>query len=494
MKLFRTLYAKLAAALFFLLLVMAVAYIGITLWSTRMYQLDAHYRLHHDLARSFVSEGLIEEGGKIEEKRLKEIFHTLMLVNPSIEVYLTDTTGELLAYSAPPGKVKKDRIDLAPINRFLEGKDPMPVWGDDPRHPEQKALFSVAPVLSEDQVFCGYLYVILEGESYQSALEMFRTSHVARLMLTNTIGILCAIFLLGLFSFFWITRRLHRLSEKVDAFREEDEIAQPQIQGDELDHLSQSFERMQERITQQVEHIHQSDAERRRMVENISHDLRTPLSSMQGHLETLLLKNGEVDEEQRRHYLEVAVANSRRLSRLVDELFELAHLDAPELKLQLESINLPELAQDITQKFSGIVATKRVDLTVLPPQGSGFVQADVALVERVFENLIKNAIDHITEEGVITISFQQLSDELLETRISDTGFGIPEEDIGRIFDRFYRGPSAPARKRDGHGLGLAIVKRIVELHGGTVQANNATEGGAIFRFSLPVPSIDSTSQ
>jgi len=242
---------------------------------------------------------------------------------------------------------------------------------------------------------------------------------------------------------------------------------------------------MQERITQQVDQIHRSDGERRRMIENISHDLRTPLSSMQGHLETLLLKHGEVGDEQRRHYLEVAVSNSRRLSRLVDELFELAHLDASELKLHRESFNLPELVQDVAQKLLGFIGAKRIDLNVLPPAEAPFVQADLALVERVLENLLKNSIDHLPEGGVVTISFQRVPQGMLETRISDTGTGIPQEDLDRIFDRFYRGSSTHERRRDGHGLGLAIVKRIVELHGGTVEATNAAEGGALFRFTLP---------
>ncbi len=481
---FRTLYAKLAAALFVLLLVGAVAYIGITVWSTRLYLLDAHYRLHKNLAQSFVAEGLIGERGEVRESQLKEIFHTLMLVNPSIEVYLTDTTGNLLSYSAPAGRVKARRIDVQAVRRFLDGVEAMPIWGTDPRHPQKKALFSVAPVLSGEQLR-GYLYVILEGEAYHGALQMFRTSHVTRLVVASTVGALCAVFLLGLLSFFLITRRLHRLSESVDAFREQDAVSYSTASGDELERLSHSFERMRERITQQVDRIHRSDAERRRMIENISHDLRTPLSSMQGHLETLLLKHGEVGDEQRRHYLEVAVANSRRLSRLVDDLFEFAHLDAPELKLHRESFNLPELVQDVAQKLSGVIEAKRIELNIIPPVEAAFVQADLALVERVLENILKNAVDHLPEEGVVTISFQRVSHGMLETRISDTGTGIPQEDLGRIFDRFYRGSSTPGRRRDGHGLGLAIVKRIVELHGGTVEGTNAAEGGAVFRFTLP---------
>jgi signal transduction histidine kinase len=481
----RTLYGKLAAALLALLLVVALVYVFLTLWSTRLYLQEANQRLHRDLAQGLVSEGLIGEGGQVGQAPLEEIFHTLMVVNPSIEVYLLDPDGELLAFSAPPGKVKSNRVSLGPVRQFLRDPDRIPVLGDDPRQPGRKTVFSTASVTAEGKVR-GYLYIVLAGEPYETAFQIFRASHITRLTLGIAAVALAIVFLAGLFYFNLLTRRLRRLSSAVESFhRVEPSAPSGAVHGDEIERLSVSFREMADRIRDQMNRLRQVDTERRELVGNISHDLRTPLSSMQGHLETLLMKDEALSPEDRRHYLEVAVGSSRRLAKLVDELFELAKLDAPETRLHPEPFHLPELAQDVAQKFQMDLDGKRLEVGVKLSDDVPFVHADVGLVERALENLLRNAIQHSPEGSSITLAFRRSEPGEVETWVSDAGPGIAAEDLPHIFERFYRARKTDAPRRDGHGLGLAIVKRIVELHGGTVRARNEHGGGATFRFTLP---------
>ena len=132
---FRSLYAKLAAVLLGLFCLVGVSFILITMFSTEMYQQEVNQKLNRDLAEHIVAEKLLLENSRINEEALREIFHMLMVINPSIELYLLDPQGEILAFSAPPGKVKRKHVDLRPVKTWLAGVSTLPVLGDDPRDP-----------------------------------------------------------------------------------------------------------------------------------------------------------------------------------------------------------------------------------------------------------------------------------------------------------------------------------------------------------------------
>ncbi len=482
----RTLYAKLAAALLLLFSLLGLLYVAITLLSTRLYLQEANQHLHRGLARRLVSEGLIGARGEVDEAALGDIFHTLMVINPSIECYLLDREGRLLAFSAPPGKVKAKRVALAPIERFLRASRGGPVLGDDPRHPGVRRVFSVAPV-ERDGARRGYLYVILAGERYQSAFQALRQSYITRM----SVGLVCAgllfVFTAGLLFFHLLTRPLRRLTAAVESFPGQGPAPHGRsAAGDEIDRLEASFHDMAARIEAQMQRLQAADHERRQLVSNISHDLRTPLASIQGHLETVTLKSESLSPEERRRYLEVAMASCRRLSRLIAELFELARLDSPETRLQAERFPLPELVHDVVQKLELAVEAKGLTVEVRRGESIPFVHADIGLVERILENLLKNAIEHSPEGGVIRVDFCRTAGEAVEVRVTDRGPGIDPEDTTRIFERFYRVRQESHPRAAGCGLGLAIVKRIVDLHGGVVHAGRGPEGGATFAFTLPV--------
>jgi len=487
---FKTLYAKLATVLLGLFFLIGILYVLSTFFTTRMYLQEVNQKLNRGLAENLVSETNLLKDGRVNESALNEIFHMLMVINPNIEIYLLDTDGRILAYSAPPGKVRRQKVGLEPLKRFLTHEDLFPILGDDPRNPNRKKVFSVCPIPKTGGPAEGYLYVILGGEAFDSVAQMLQGSYILRLSSWAVAGGLIFAFLAGLLLFKLLTQRLKRLDTAMENFTRRDfsgpldfEAPSDGRMGDEIHRLGGTFRRMAERIFQQLNNLKQTDALRRELVANVSHDLRTPLASLHGYLETLLLKDGTLTPEEHRNYLEIAAKHSERLGKLVSELFELAKLDSHETKPHAEPFPLVELVQDVVQKFQLIAEKKKIRLRAELRSDLPFISADIGLIERVFENLIENALRYTQEGGSITVILIPETD-WIKVQVTDTGCGIPEEELPYIFDRFYR--VEKQERSEGAGLGLAIAKRILELHGSKIEAGSILHNGTTFTFRLPI--------
>jgi signal transduction histidine kinase len=173
------------------------------------------------------------------------------------------------------------------------------------------------------------------------------------------------------------------------------------------------------------------------------------------------------------------------LGKLVAELFELAKLDSPNVPIRFEPFTLVELIQDILQKFQLTAEKNKIQLRMDAAEGLPLAFADIGLCERVFENLIDNAIRYTPEHGSISVS-AELNKDRIVARISDTGSGIPPENIPHLFDSMHRRERVRKDNSMGSGLGLAIVKRILELHGSGIDVNSTINAGTTFTFTLPV--------
>jgi len=487
---FKTLYTKLIFWFFIILLVITAIYIGLTTFTIPMYQQEVTQKLHEKLAANLVKENLLLEENEINRQALEHIFHNLMVINPAIEVYLTDTKGEILSFSAPPGKVKKTVINLNPVIAFIDKKSSFPIMGDNPRDYNEQKVFSAAKI-THNNVHEGYLYIVLGGEEYDSVVNMLKGSYILQLSAKTMVAGFAITLLVGFFIFNLITRRLRYLANVMEKFKKSDfqhNIDLPErFDGrpvDEVDQIGTTFREMSERIIQQVNQLKATDTSRRELVANVSHDLRTPLSSLQGYLETLTLKSAELNEDEKHQYLEIAFKQSERLGRLISELFELAMLENQTAPVHYEPFSLAELAQDVSQKFMLTAKEKNIKLTTHLPSDSPFVSADIALIERVLENLIENAIKYTPNGGEVTLSISQHAEQLM-TQIKDTGLGIPDGDLPHIFERFYRVDKSRQTEQEGTGLGLAISKRILQLHNSVINVNSEFEKGTEFSFSLP---------
>ncbi len=362
---FKALYCKLAAVLLGLFCLVGVLYTLLTLYTTRMYFQEVNQKLNRTLAQNLVSEKILMEDGRVNEKGFQDIFHMLMVVNPNIEVYLLDPKGSIIAFSAPPGKVKRQMVSMESLKSFLNKTNPLPILGDDPRALKRKKVFSAAPIFLKSQIR-GYLYVILGGEEFDTVLEMLQGSYILRLSIWVAAGGLLFALLAGLLLFFRMTLPLRQLTTDMEIFRQRNFSESPDFLSrlrdrsrDEIDRLGSIFTQMAERIIHQIKELRNTDSLRREFVANITHDLRTPLTSLQGYIETLLLKEGELTPEEQRDYLTIAIKRSNQLGNLVSELFELAKLDSLDVQIHMESFSLGELIQDIVQKFQLVAEKKR---------------------------------------------------------------------------------------------------------------------------------------
>ncbi len=494
----------------------AALYAALTLFATRHHLQATEQRLNRDLARDLVADRNLVEAGRINESALKGMFHDYMTINPSIEIYLLDLEGKILSFSADPGVVKRKRISLEPVRAFLTGDAAYPLLGDDPRSHDGRKAFSVTPVPSDENPQ-GYLYVVLLGERVDSIAALLHTSFIARYSALALIVSVVVGSLAGLVVLRAMTRRLRRLTHHIDRFRaagfrafEPFTTGSPgngpgngpgsspgnspgdsDGSGDEIAQLGRAYDEMAARIGEQLDALEKTDALRREMVAHVSHDLRTPLATLHGYLETLKLKDAELDRAERERYLAVALDQSERLRRLVGDLFELAKLDAHEQAPVCEPISLAELVSDIAQKFQLEAHRRGSTIDIDAADGLPMVGADIALVERVLENLIDNALSHSPDGGAIRIPIAAEGDAVRVT-VSDRGPGIAPEHLPRVFDRFYQADNA--HRGTAHaGLGLAIAKRIVELHGARLEVASTLGQGTAFSFSLPACAPAGTS-
>ncbi len=483
-----SLFLRSVAALLGILVCIGLATVGITWWTTERYQQEATQRLNKTIADYVVATQNLMEGDRINEDALKDIANMVMVINPSIEVYLLDPTGRVVGHALPEGAVADQPISLGPITDFIAHPDRLPIYGDDPRNPGATKVFSAAPVTNDSGSTTGYLYAVLGGESHMAAVRGLRNSLIIKNGVVAVVALMAFALLAGLLIFYVLTRRLHRLVGSFNAFRDNgfSEVVSARYRekgGDEIDTLAGTFNRMSQKIVSQMHELRQTDRRRRELMQNVSHDLRTPLSSMQGYIDTLYLKYDELGEEQRREYLETAGRHGRHLGKLVKELFELSNLDAGILTLKREPFSMAELVHDIVHKFKLDAAKRGITLEVDIEKTTALVSADIGMLERVLENLIDNALKHTDTNGVVRVCLKKHKDQIVTT-VFDSGAGISSEDLPRIFERSFVSKNNDPNRHRGTGLGLAIVKKILDLHNSKIEVASRLGQGSAFSFSL----------
>jgi two-component system phosphate regulon sensor histidine kinase PhoR len=235
-------------------------------------------------------------------------------------------------------------------------------------------------------------------------------------------------------------------------------------------------------VIHDITEIRKLETIRSDFVANVSHELKTPLTSIKGFVETLL--GGALnDKENNRKFLKIIQDHAERLNKLVDDLLSLSHLESSEIRLEREEFSLREQLEKVLEGFKSQLKKKNIEVKNELAQ-KFLIKADKHRIEQVLINLIDNAIKFNREEGYIRIYSEDLNSKI-KIIIEDSGIGIPEKDIPRIFERFYRVDKARSRELGGTGLGLSIVKHIVELHTGLVSVESTEGLGSKFFFTLP---------
>jgi len=478
--------------MFLIVLLLGAAFYAIDRHSVRLYYEELSQRLNASLAMYVVNAAPLIRDGTVNRKALNELASRAMVINPTAEIYLLTPDGEILGHALPPDDVIADRVDIDPIRNLIDGSAPLPIKGVDPRHPGSRKVFSAFPVsdpASPDSI-SGYLYVVLGGSQYEVVAAQVSGSDRQRMITAGIMLLVLAAFGAGALLFSYLTRRLRRLTDEVatftaDRFDTGSPVAPAGKPRDEIDQLRNTCHFMATTIQQQLATLHEDDRLRRELVTNISHDLRTPLASMQGYIETLIIKDDTLDAATRTQYLEIARKHAVHLGRLIQDLFELAMLDANRVTPEFEQFSLPELIHDVVQEFELQAREAEVLLEVNPPDAAVSVYADISLIQRVLENLVGNALKHTPAGGKVSISVQR-SAVAVGVSVADTGPGIPCEALPRIFDRFYKADQQDEQRNGSMGLGLAIARRILELHSGEISVVSKERQGTRFHFDLPL--------
>jgi len=338
------------------------------------------------------------------------------------------------------------------------------------------------------------LHTLLFGSILQAALvfisvwitarQMFLSYHdlsLAGVLLLFGAGIAVSF---GAFVSASLARGLRRVERAAERLASGDLSARAEIDGrDEVARLAMTFNHMADELEMMARKQHEVDTLRRDLIAWTSHDLRTPLTSIRVIVEALADSVIE-DPDMIQRYLNSIRSDVASLNSLIDDLFELAQLDAGGLTFDKVTVSLSDLVSDVLERMRVLAEQRRVRLEGQVSPQVDPVAIDPQKIERVLTNLIGNAIRHTPEGGRVTIDAQRQNGSV-RVSVSDTGEGIPADDLPRVFDRFYRGERSRSRSKGGAGLGLAIAKGIVEAHGGSIEVASAAGQGSTFTFTLP---------
>ncbi|MFO7772744.1 MAG: ATP-binding protein [Dehalococcoidia bacterium] len=365
-----------------------------------------------------------------------------------IHIILTDADGMVIADS------QKQHLD-----EYYE-----PATTDNPRE----------ILLGEEVLAMLYVSPAPAAEPYFASPERLSETVGRSLIWGITLAIVIALILT-----FVLSRRISSpigaLSTAVRQLGGGDLSRRVQLQGKgEVKQLAQAFNSMAD----DLEHAEQL---RRNLVADVAHELRTPLSNIQGYLEAIRDRVVKPNRATIRSLDEEA----NLLSRLVDELQELSLAEAGELKLVYQEEDIGTLVEQAIASWRPQVAAKEISLSLDLPDNLPTVNVDWQRISQVLHNLVENAVAHTREGGAISVAATTRNGQI-EVRVSDTGEGIPVEDLPNIFERFYRVDRSRARATGGSGLGLTIAKRLVEAHGGRIAVQSELGKGSSFLFTIPI--------
>jgi len=244
---------------------------------------------------------------------------------------------------------------------------------------------------------------------------------------------------------------------------------------DEVGQLAESFNHM-------AKSLHEYEKKRREFIANVSHDLRSPLTSMQGFLNAIL--DGTIPVEKQNHYLHVVLEETQRLTKLSNDIVDLSQAQTSAVVVNREKFALNELIRELLELFEPSILQKKLDVKVLFYEKETFVWADKEKIQRVIQNLLDNAIKFSDEMGSIEMETNKMEKNRISVSVKDFGKGISKEDQKYVFDRFYKVDASRGIDKTGSGLGLSIVKEFILAHGESIAVTSEVTKGTTFIFSL----------
>jgi len=281
----------------------------------------------------------------------------------------------------------------------------------------------------------------------------------------------------------WLTDPIRELTQAADDISKGDLSRRININtgGIEIDELAANMNQMAMKLDEDFRRIKRMEKVRSEFLGNVTHELKTPISSISGYIETLL-EGAIKDENVNLGFLERSLENVQRLEELVTDLVEISRIETGELQMNFEYFNIHDLLKDLFKDARQRNINKNLKIQLELPDKKLFIYGDKRRLDQVIANLLSNAMLY-TDHGYIKIKVQRRDNELVFS-IIDTGTGLPRKALGRIFERFYRTDKARDRRKGGTGLGLAISKHIIEAHGSHIYVDSLEGNGSTFSFGI----------
>jgi signal transduction histidine kinase len=454
---------------------------------------------------------------------LNTLLRNLLLFEANSELYLLSGNGVVLSSTGKVPLPAGFAVAMATLREAAQSastdQKKTYVLGIDPERTATQAVVAARALdraaIRKSDGAAGYLYLVTHKDvSPQGRLAVFRSAFAGPALVAVS-GVVALATLMAAWIITTVIRPLRRISAEVArasreglgaASLEPSALAFDPLQvklprrnrPDEFDQLREGFHAMLSTLRQQWQALRELDHFRREGVSNLSHDLRSPLTATVACLETLdqrwATNTNAQDHHEDRRLIAMALRNTRNAAQLVRSLGDLAQLDEPEFKMHLQPMNLGEMLDDISMRFTERAQQRGVTVRCDHDEQAEptFADVDIELLERALGNLMDNALRYTPAGGQITLSTRRVIESAtrpspVELSVRDDGAGIAENSIPHLFDRHYKARTsvAPASSEGGKGLGLAIVKRIAELHSGSVAVHSTVGSGTLVVITLP---------
>lgn len=407
--------------------------------------------------------------------------------SPDVRVFFLDSKGQenyLFSPDTVPSN-NRPRFDLNTIEAALQDQDAQPQLYTLSWEKHHKIPFSVARLQMANEP--GYLLILLRFSDFNPISGLIFENAALPLVILTILGLVLASIGISWALFRMLTKNFYALLETVRAYRDGDFTKRVSIDSrNEMGELSASVNEMADQIVNQINELKHKDEVRKALIANVAHDLRSPATGILALADTLQISRNRLKEEEFQSCLDGIVESGESLERMIAELFELARLESGELKAELRDQGVDDILSSASSRFHALAKRRGVHFEYSLTNTPTTILCDPFLLGRVIDNLLGNALKFTAEGGTVGL-FADIGESHVLLSISDTGSGIPAEELEKIFERFHQVQESDItndRKSLGLGLGLAIVSEILSLHQSQIQVESELGRGS--RFSFPI--------
>jgi signal transduction histidine kinase len=460
------LFKRISILIFLLVTVLSLLFIVITYFITNEFNQSSM-----QLADKDVAAHIAKFTSPFEEKGLNKniadsVFYNAMVLNPGIEVYFLDTTGNIMYYHTADSVIRLWRIPLKNIQKHIHSNGEDYIKSPDPKDPSEQKIFSAAEVNSNGKKL-GYIYVIVGGSEYNTASSMLFKSHAIVFAVTA----FCVISVLSVVLSLFYVNRLQKSFQKIihvlnEYMKGDFDVRFEMNDKDEFAPITDSFNKLATLLSYNINRLKQTEQERKDFIAAISHDLRTPLSVAKGYTETAITKmhNGEINKYEIDGFIQLVHKKLQQIEMMVQDLFELSRMESIHFSPNKEPFIFSEVLNEFYNASEKNALEKNISITCFGCEDISWICADIRMMERVVQNLFDNAIKYTPANGSIHISLERKKNLIEVIFINSTGAALPDDLINWINITAQQKEVSTIIKPANSGLGLLIVKKILELH------------------------------